>query len=75
MIRELHVYGPVVQFGSTGDTKPQHVGLGTKLIERSVEIAREAGFKKLSVISAIGTKGYYSKQGFEDGPLYMHRPL
>jgi len=75
MIRELHVYGPVVQFGSTGDNKPQHVGLGTKLIERSVEIARDAGFKKLSVISAIGTKGYYSKQGFEDGPLYMHRSL
>ena len=29
----------------------------------------------LSVISAIGTRGYYRRHGFEDGALYQHRRL
>ena len=75
MIRELHVYGPVVKFGKSDQRKPQHVGLGTRLIERAVEISENKGFDSLAVISAIGTQAYYRKQGFSDGPLYMHRAL
>jgi elongator complex protein 3 len=75
MIRELHVYGPVVKFGKSDSDKSQHVGLGTQLIERAIEIAQTHGFKSLAVISAIGTQAYYHKQGFHDGLLYMHRSL
>ena len=71
MIREVHVYGNVVDVGSLNNGHTQHLGLGTQLIRRSKELAREAGFGKLAVISAIGTRGYYAKRGFELQELYQ----
>jgi elongator complex protein 3 len=75
MIRELHVYGPVVNFGQSDDGKSQHLGLGGQLIEKAVEIAQANKYKSLAVISAIGTQAYYRKRGFSEGPLYMHRDI
>ena len=63
MIREVHVYGKVANIGSSA-TNAQHLGLGTKLIEKATEISKEAGYKQLNVISAIGTREYYKSRGF-----------
>lgn len=73
MIRELHVYGPALALGSRG--KVQHSGLGSQLITKTVAIAKKFMFKKLSVISAVGTKEYYRRRGFVDGELYQHLML
>jgi elongator complex protein 3 len=35
-------------------------------------VARKADYPGLSVISAIGTRAYYRRQGFIDGELYQH---
>ncbi len=75
MIREIHVYGQSLQIGQEADGRAQHVGLGKALIERAVEIATEKGYHRLAVISAIGTREYYRKRGFEDGQLYQIREL
>jgi elongator complex protein 3 len=75
MIREAHVYGQALEIGVNETGRAQHLGLGTKLIERAVEIARERGYKRLAVISAIGTREYYRKRGFVDGGLYQARLL
>ncbi|MEM6527117.1 MAG: tRNA uridine(34) 5-carboxymethylaminomethyl modification radical SAM/GNAT enzyme Elp3 [Chloroflexota bacterium] len=75
MIREVHVYGQAVSVGQAGDGKAQHSGLGTALIERAVELARDRGYSKLAVISAIGTREYYRSRGFSDGQLYQHYSL
>jgi elongator complex protein 3 len=75
MIREVHVYGQSLRIGRAMDGKAQHLGLGKQLIEKAVEIAREAGYKRLAVISAIGTREYYRKRGFDDGKLYQIREL
>jgi elongator complex protein 3 len=75
MIREVHVYGQSVEIGESGAGKAQHAGLGTQLIERAAEIARERGYAMLAVISAVGTRGYYRKRGFEDGTLYQIRDV
>ena len=75
IIREVHVYGTLVGIGKESMGQAQHLGLGKKLIERSEEISKSNGFKKLSVISAIGTREYYRKRGFEDGELYMSKKL
>ncbi len=72
IIRELHVYGQVEQLGQQGEGKTQHRGYGKKLINSAKKLATEKGFTKLSVISAIGTREYYRKQGFDDGVLYQH---
>ncbi len=71
LIREIHVYGRAVQIGQKGKQRPQHLGFGTKLIQKAKEISILAGYKKLAVISGIGTKEYYRKKGFNDGELYQ----
>ncbi len=71
LIRELHVYGPALKLGSKAGT--QHSGLGGKLLEKAATLAKD--YKKLSVISSIGTRQYYRRQGFKDGQLYQHLKL
>jgi elongator complex protein 3 len=75
MIREVHVYGQSLEIGEIAPGVAQHLGLGRQLIERAVEIARGRGYARLAVISAIGTREYYRKRGFEDGVLYQFRDL
>jgi elongator complex protein 3 len=75
MIREVHVYGQAVDIGESAPGRAQHAGFGTQLIERAVEIARARGYVKLAVISAVGTRGYYRKRGFDDGELYQIRDI
>jgi elongator complex protein 3 len=75
IIREVHVYGTAQIFGDKSKSSAQHIGLGTRLINRAKEIAKEAGFHTLSVISAIGTRGYYEKLDFKLGELYQHTSL
>jgi elongator complex protein 3 len=76
IIREVHVYGPVVRLGDESERgEAQHAGLGAQLIHEAERRAREAGYSRLAVISAIGTREYYRKQGFELRELYMHKSL
>ena len=75
VIREVHVYGPALEIGEANHGEAQHAGLGRQLAEQAVEIARRAGYRRLAVISAIGTRNYYRKLGFELGELYMARPI
>lgn len=75
IIREIHVYGHVVDVGEKKDAKAQHLGLGTKLIGLAKEIATKKQFKKLAVISAVGTREYYRSRGFVDGELYQFMEL
>jgi elongator complex protein 3 len=75
IIREVHVYGPVVGLGASGPGEAQHSGLGARLIREAEARARAAGYERLAVISAVGTRGYYRKHGFEVGELYMSKPL
>jgi len=75
MVREVHVYGAVVAVGTDSVHKPQHLGLGKKLLENATQIAKDHGFKKLAVISGIGTREYYRKRGFTDGELYQLKKI
>ncbi|MGI6045258.1 MAG: elongator complex protein 3 [Eggerthellaceae bacterium] len=74
MIREVHVYGRVAHLHHTNQAV-QHLGLGKKLVEKACEIAREAGFSRIQVISSVGTRNYYRKLGFSDGDLYQEKSL
>ncbi len=75
IIREVHVYGQSVEVGAEQEGMAQHRGLGTELIEKAAEIARKAGYTKLAVISAVGTREYYAGRDFAMGELYMVRDL
>jgi elongator complex protein 3 len=75
LIRELHVYGQSLPVGSEKPGAAQHMGLGTRLLEEAEAVARAHGFKRMAVISAIGTRGYYLGRGFERGELYLTKAL
>lgn len=75
MIREVHVYGPALSIGAASRGQAQHAGLGTQLLEAAVELSRAAGFQRLAVIAATGTRAYYAARGFVPGELYMTRSL
>jgi len=67
MIREVHVYGPALAPGTDSTGEAQHRGLGSRLIEEAKQRVWQAGYTRLAVISAIGTRGYYRKRGFTQG--------
>ncbi len=75
MIREVHVYGPALPLGEDSRGEAQHRGLGRSLVERAVEMARDAGFDEIAVIAAVGTREYYRRLGFHLRETYMVRPL
>lgn len=75
MIREVHVYGRVEKLQHAGINNAQHRGLGTQLVNRACELASRAGYQRINVISAVGTRGYYRKLGFYDNGLYQQRIL
>ena len=71
LIREVHVYGQSLPVGEEKSGAAQHAGLGTNLLHRAEQIAKENGFKRMAVISAVGTREYYLGRGFERGELYL----
>ncbi|MFZ5921254.1 MAG: elongator complex protein 3 [Chloroflexota bacterium] len=75
LIREVHVYGQSLSVGEEKEGAAQHSGLGTRLLEEAEKVAREAGFGRLAVISAIGTRQYYLERGFERGERYLVKSL
>jgi elongator complex protein 3 len=75
LVREVHVYGQSLPVGAEQPGAAQHAGLGTQLLEEASRIAREAGYRKLAVIAAVGTRLYYEKRGFQRGERYMVKSL
>jgi len=75
LIREVHVYGQSLPVGAEKQGAAQHAGLGTRLLEKAEAIANANGFKRMAVISAVGTRGYYLERGFERGELYLTKHL
>ncbi len=74
IIRELHIYGPVVPVGTRLAEAWQHKGYGGILVTEAERISSEQyGKGKILVTSALGTKQYYMRLGYRrDGP-YMSK--
>jgi ELP3 family radical SAM enzyme/protein acetyltransferase len=76
MIRELHVYGSLKAVG-TGEkgNGAQHLGIGKTLLAMAEARAKAAGYEQMAVISGIGVRGYYQKNGYELRGSYMMKSL
>jgi elongator complex protein 3 len=76
IVRELHVYGPLVPVGKHLAQAWQHKGYGAVLLSEAERVAREEfDSKKLLVISALGTKQYYARFGYERDGVYVSKML
>lgn len=75
LVRELHVYGPMLEIGEKPEYEWQHRGFGKELLAEAEETSRRLGAEKITVISGIGVREYYRRFGyFRDGP-YMSKKL
>jgi len=76
IVREVHVYGPLVPVGKHRVMAWQHKGFGEALLAEAERITgEEYNRRKVVVISALGTKQYYTRFGYQhDGP-YMSKKL
>jgi elongator complex protein 3 len=76
IVRELHVYGPLVPVGKPSDGAWQHRGYGKELLAEAERIAGvDLGVKKLLVISALGTRRYYMRLGYRRDGVYVSKRL
>ena len=67
VIRELKVVGSEVPVGEEGSRPSdyQHRGFGRSLLEAAEEAVRSNGFARVYVTSAVGTREYYRRWGYE----------
>ncbi len=77
LVRELHVYGPMVAVGrKAGENEWQHSGWGERLLAEAERISTEDfGAKKSLVLAGIGTRNYYRHLGYEREGPYMAKRL
>ena len=77
VIRELKVLGSEVPIGraSGGEAEFQHRGLGTRLVEEAEEKVRAAGYSRVLVTSAVGTREYYRRLGFAPAGAHFAKPV
>ncbi|MCX8176550.1 MAG: tRNA uridine(34) 5-carboxymethylaminomethyl modification radical SAM/GNAT enzyme Elp3, partial [Candidatus Bathyarchaeota archaeon] len=76
IVREVHVYGPLIPVGAKNVDGWQHQGYGKLLIKEAEKIAvEEYGAKKILILSALGVKGYYAKLGYRKDGVYMSKNL
>jgi elongator complex protein 3 len=76
LIRELHVYGPMVEIGERANEKWQHRGYGAELLAEAEKISNEEYDKvKVLVTSGIGAREYYAKHGYRRTGAYMGKSL
>jgi elongator complex protein 3 len=75
LIREVHVYGQSLAVGAEQAGAAQHAGLGTRLLREADSVAQAHGYRRMAVISAVGTRQYYLDRGFERGELYLIKSL
>lgn len=76
LVRELHIYGPMVEIGEKPEEKWQHRGYGKELLAEAEKISSEEYDKeKILVTSGIGAREYYKKQGYKRKGVYMGKSL
>ncbi|SDA37448.1 tRNA uridine(34) 5-carboxymethylaminomethyl modification radical SAM/GNAT enzyme Elp3 [Methanobrevibacter millerae] len=75
LIRELHVYGNMIQIGDKNPAIGQHTGFGERLLMEAENLAVDNGKDEIAIISGIGTRNYYRKFGYERKGPYMAKKL
>ena len=76
LIRELHVYGSVEKVNEKElSSTVQHMGFGKRLLKKAERIAWDNGYTEMAIISAVGTRNYYRKFGYELRDTYMVKKL
>jgi len=69
IIREIKTFGKEARINEVGEF--QHQGYGRRLLKEAEEISKEEGYEGILVISGIGVREYFRKNGYERVGPYM----
>ncbi len=69
IIREIKTFGKEARINEVGEF--QHHGYGRRLLKEAEEISKEEGYEGILVISGIGVREYFRKNGYERVGPYM----
>ncbi|KAF8821194.1 elongator complex protein ELP3 [Cardiosporidium cionae] len=78
LVRELHVYGVVVAHDEKKykfDSRPQHTGMGSRLLLAAELLALQKGYSRMAVIAGVGTRDYYRKFAYTLEETFMVKTL
>ncbi len=72
LVRELHIYGEQKTIDSEETSGFQHKGFGKQLLEEAERITKsEYSLRKVKIISGVGVREYYRKEGYKLEEPYM----
>jgi elongator complex protein 3 len=74
-IRELHTYGSISSSVTNSSGNTQHKGVGKFLVSVAENISAMYGCTRVSVISGVGVRDYYSHLGYSLQNHYMVKDL
>lgn len=75
LVRELHVYGRMTPTYIKTLENTQHKGIGKALLKEAERIAYENSKYDIAIISGVGVRKYYEKQGYYLKGAYMVKSL
>ncbi len=75
LVRELHVYGPMVEVGEEPRFEWQHRGYGRDLLLEAERISRKLDMKRVLVTSGIGVRDYYRSFGYGREGAFMGKEI
>jgi elongator complex protein 3 len=74
IVREIHTYGNLVSLDKNPGKEWQHRGYGKELLDEAEKISKEEfDRKKIVVISGVGVKQYFLKQGYQYDGVYVSK--
>ncbi len=73
LLRELHVFGEASSLGKVGTV--QHRGIGKELLSAAELLCKKDKKDRMVVISGVGVREYYRKQGYKKKGPYMVKKL
>ena len=76
-IREVHVYGQLVETDVKRDSHIQHSGMGSQLLDAAEFLSLKHGRTRMAIVAGNGTYNYYSKFGYTEpsGSSFMIKEL
>jgi elongator complex protein 3 len=75
IVRELHTFWEQLSIWENWNNTGQHLWFWKKLILEAENIAKKAGFDKISIIAWVWVREYYKKRGYYLEEEYMVKEI
>jgi ELP3 family radical SAM enzyme/protein acetyltransferase len=75
VVRELHIYGKMKATYLSNSSNSQNRGIGTQLLKIAEDITMSHNLSKITVISGVGVRNFYKKNGYCLKENYMTKRL